>query len=76
MTSPGGLYIVLFDAEKCDIAPKNTVFCYYGKTPLDFYNILKLIEILFSKESNCINIEPIFSIFVAVDKVNNIKNTY
>jgi len=26
VTSPGRLYIVLFDAEKCDIAPKNTVF--------------------------------------------------
>jgi len=24
---------------------------YYGKTPLEFYNILKLIEILFGKES-------------------------
>jgi hypothetical protein len=26
VTSPGGLYIVLSDAEKCDIAPKYLVF--------------------------------------------------
>jgi len=28
------------------------------------------------KNPNCINTEPIFSIFVAVPKTNNIENTY
>jgi hypothetical protein len=36
-------YNHVFDPKKARLRQNNTYFCYFGKTPLDFYNILKLM---------------------------------